>query len=123
MSGKLPIDRAREAQDAPAIYDEHRERFAQKQAKLANTNDIAEGERPPEDTSRVADAGDIPPARRADDAATAGDARGGQNKGKEARGTSEKRPARKPARKSATTSGTKQAKKQDTKQDKKEAGR
>jgi hypothetical protein len=123
MSGKLPIDRAREAQDAPAIYDEHRERFAQKQAKLANTNDIAEGERPPEDTSRVADAGDIPPARRADDAATAGDARGGQNKGKEARGTSEKRSARKPA----TTSGTKQAKKQDTKQDKKqdkkEAGR
>jgi hypothetical protein len=65
MSGKLPIDRAREAQDAPAIYDEHRERFAQKQAKLANTNDLAEGERKPEDPARVAEPGEVPPARRA----------------------------------------------------------
>jgi hypothetical protein len=48
MSGKLPIDRVREAQDAPAVYDEHRERFAQKQAKLEQTNDLAEAERPPE---------------------------------------------------------------------------
>jgi hypothetical protein len=107
MSGKLPIDRAREAQDAPAIYDEHRERFAQKQAKLANTNDIAEGERPPEDASRVADPGEIPPARRADDAASSRDARGGSNTGKEAPRASEKKRVRKP----------------DTKQGKKEAGR
>jgi len=34
-------------QDAPAIYDEHRERFVEKQAKLEQTNELAEGERPP----------------------------------------------------------------------------
>ncbi|MBA3308288.1 MAG: hypothetical protein H0T04_06340 [Chloroflexi bacterium] len=47
MSGKLPIDRVREAQDAPAIYDEHRERFAQKQAELQETEQLNEGERQP----------------------------------------------------------------------------
>ncbi len=47
MSGKLPIDRVREAQDAPAIYDEHRERFAQKQATLQQTDQVEEGELPP----------------------------------------------------------------------------
>lgn len=47
MSGKLPIDRVREAQDAPAIYDEHRERFAEKQAKLQQTDQVEEGEGPP----------------------------------------------------------------------------
>ena len=50
MSGKLPIDRVREAQDAPAVYDEHRERFARKQAKLEQTNELAEGERVPAST-------------------------------------------------------------------------
>ncbi len=44
---KLPIDRVREAQDAPAIYDEHRERFAQKQAELQETEQLNEGERQP----------------------------------------------------------------------------
>lgn len=34
MSGKLPIDRVREAEDAPRIHDEHRQRFSEKQAKL-----------------------------------------------------------------------------------------
>jgi len=47
VSGKLPIDRVREAQDAPAIYDEHRERFAQKQAELQETEQLNEGERQP----------------------------------------------------------------------------
>ena len=55
MSGKLPIDRVREAQDAPAVYDEHRERFAQKQAKLEQTNERAEGERLPEASDPGAD--------------------------------------------------------------------
>jgi hypothetical protein len=59
MSGKLPIDRVREAQDAPAVYEEHRERFAQKQARLEHTNERAEGERPPEtqDESRQTESG------------------------------------------------------------------
>lgn len=48
MSGKLPIDRVREAQDAPAVYEEHRERFTRKQAALEQTDQLAEGERPPE---------------------------------------------------------------------------
>ena len=47
MSGQLPIDRARENQVAPEIQDEHRERFAEKQAKLARTDDVREGEQPP----------------------------------------------------------------------------
>ena len=53
MSGKLPIDRAREAQDAPAIYDEHRERLTQKQARLERANLPEEGERPPENSGRL----------------------------------------------------------------------
>jgi hypothetical protein len=69
MSGKLPIDRVREAQDAPAIYDEHRERFAQKQAKLEQTNELSEGERPPHQ-SRVADPDEIPPANVPDEPLT-----------------------------------------------------
>jgi hypothetical protein len=48
MSGKLPIDRVREAQDAPAIYDEHRERFAEKQARLEQTDERTEGEARPD---------------------------------------------------------------------------
>jgi hypothetical protein len=47
MSGKLPIDRVREAQDAPKIYDEHRERFAQRQAELRDADDPVAGARPP----------------------------------------------------------------------------
>lgn len=47
MTGKLPIDRLREATDAPRIHDEHREKFTQKQATLEQTNDLAEGEREP----------------------------------------------------------------------------
>ena len=58
MSGKLPIDRVREAQDAPALYDEHRERFAQKQAKLEQTNELAEGERVPESPGPADDEGE-----------------------------------------------------------------
>ncbi len=55
MSGKLPIDRVREAQDAPAIYDEHRERFAQKQAELQETEPVEEGERQPAEEAEVAE--------------------------------------------------------------------
>lgn len=48
MPGKLPIDRVREAQDAPKIYDEHRERFAERQAALrdADADDRVAGARP-----------------------------------------------------------------------------
>ncbi|MGE3270717.1 MAG: hypothetical protein AB7P40_18330 [Chloroflexota bacterium] len=34
MSGKLPIDRVRSAEQAPRILDEHRQRYAEDQAKL-----------------------------------------------------------------------------------------
>ena len=46
MPGKLPIDRVRESQDAPKIYDEHRERFAQRQAELRDADDPVAGARP-----------------------------------------------------------------------------
>jgi hypothetical protein len=46
MAGKLPIDRVREAQDAPRIYDEHRERFAEHQAELRDADDPVAGARP-----------------------------------------------------------------------------
>jgi hypothetical protein len=46
MAGKLPIDRVREAQDAPKIYDEHRERFSQHQAELRDADDPVAGARP-----------------------------------------------------------------------------
>ncbi|CAN5564538.1 hypothetical protein BH20CHL7_BH20CHL7_00770 [soil metagenome] len=46
MPGKLPIDRVREAQDAPKIYDEHRERFSQRQAELRDADDPVAGARP-----------------------------------------------------------------------------
>ncbi|MEX1171974.1 MAG: hypothetical protein WEG56_05105 [Chloroflexota bacterium] len=46
MPGKLPIDRVREAQDAPKIYDEHRERFSQRQAELRDADDRVAGARP-----------------------------------------------------------------------------
>lgn len=47
MSGKLPIDRVREAQDAPATCDEHRERFAQERAALQETHQVPEAQPPP----------------------------------------------------------------------------
>ena len=47
MSGKLPIDRVREAQDARQIYDEHRERLSEHRARLEQTDERAEGERRP----------------------------------------------------------------------------
>ncbi|CAN5601451.1 hypothetical protein BH23CHL8_BH23CHL8_13900 [soil metagenome] len=46
MPGKLPIDRVREAQDAPKVYDEHRERFASHQAELRDADDPVSGARP-----------------------------------------------------------------------------
>lgn len=46
MSGKLPIDRVNEAEDAPKIYDEHRERFAEQQARLRDADDPVAGARP-----------------------------------------------------------------------------
>jgi hypothetical protein len=46
MPGKLPIDRVREAQDAPKVYDEHRERFASHQAGLRESEDPISGARP-----------------------------------------------------------------------------
>jgi hypothetical protein len=47
MSGQLPIDRARERQDAPKIYDEHRERFAEHEAARREADDPVSGARPP----------------------------------------------------------------------------
>ena len=34
MSGRPPIDRVREAEDAPRIYEEHKQRFTERQARL-----------------------------------------------------------------------------------------
>jgi hypothetical protein len=51
MSGKLPIDRVREARDAPEIYEDNRERLTQKEAKLDQTDELAEGEQSPEPTA------------------------------------------------------------------------
>lgn len=46
MAGKLPIDRVREARDAPKVYDEHRERFTSHQAGLREADDPVSGGRP-----------------------------------------------------------------------------
>jgi hypothetical protein len=43
-----PIDRIRELRDDPAIHEEHQRRFAEKQAKLEQTDDPSEGELQPE---------------------------------------------------------------------------
>jgi len=40
MSGKLPIDRARAGEDAPRIYEDHKQRFTEKQAKLRDGSSI-----------------------------------------------------------------------------------
>lgn len=34
MPGKLPIDRVRAAEDAPRVYEDHKQRLTEKQAKL-----------------------------------------------------------------------------------------
>lgn len=47
MSGKLPIDRVREARKAPKIYVEHSERLAQQEAELRDADDPVAGARPP----------------------------------------------------------------------------
>jgi len=54
MSGKLPIDRVRDARDAPQTYDSHRERFAEKEATLrdAGVDDPVAGARPPDATDQ-----------------------------------------------------------------------
>jgi hypothetical protein len=46
MSGKLPIDRVREARKAPRIFVEHSERLAQQEAELRDANDPITGARP-----------------------------------------------------------------------------
>lgn len=47
MSGKLPIDRVREARKAPKIFVEHSERLAQQEAELRDADDPVAGARPP----------------------------------------------------------------------------
>ena len=37
MSGKLPIDRVREAEDAPRIYERDKRRYSEEQAALRRT--------------------------------------------------------------------------------------
>lgn len=46
MPKPLPIDRVRESRDAPKIYDEHRERFAEREAALRDADDPVAGARP-----------------------------------------------------------------------------
>jgi hypothetical protein len=53
MPGKLPIDRVREGEDAPRVYEDHKQRFSEKQAKLR-----AMGSTPSDD--RHVPAGDAP---------------------------------------------------------------
>ena len=40
MSGQRPIDRVREAEDPPRIYDQERQRFADKQAQLRENSRV-----------------------------------------------------------------------------------
>jgi len=47
MSGKLPIDRVREARKAPKIFVEHSERLAQQEAELRDADAPVAGARPP----------------------------------------------------------------------------
>jgi len=46
MSGKLPIDRVREARKAPKIYLEDSERLAKQEAELRDADDPVAGARP-----------------------------------------------------------------------------
>ncbi|MEX2182862.1 MAG: hypothetical protein WEC14_00280 [Chloroflexota bacterium] len=70
MPGKLPIDRVREAKDAPKVYDEHRERFSQRQAELrdADADDPVAGARPAATTPAPADSDKDDDRDRSDDA-------------------------------------------------------
>ena len=57
MSGKLPIDRARAGEDAPRIYEDHKQRFTEKQAKLRDLSSIPADDQniPSEDASKDGD--------------------------------------------------------------------
>jgi hypothetical protein len=59
MSGKLPIDRVREARKAPRIFVEHSERLAQQEAELRDADDPVAGARP-RASDVVADSADEP---------------------------------------------------------------
>lgn len=57
MSGKLPIDRAREGENAPRIYEDNKRRFTEKQAKLRDLSSIPADNQnvPSEDASKDGD--------------------------------------------------------------------
>ena len=59
MPGKLPIDRVRAAEDAPRIYEDHKQRFTEKQAKLRTGAGVA-GVAPAEDADTGAGAAATP---------------------------------------------------------------
>lgn len=61
MPGKLPIDRVRAGEDAPRIYEDHKQRFTEKQAKL-RTGDAGAGVAPTEDADTSAGASTTPAA-------------------------------------------------------------
>ena len=44
----MPIDRVREARDAPKVYEGPRKALTEKLARLEQTHDLAEGEKRPE---------------------------------------------------------------------------
>jgi hypothetical protein len=46
MSGKIPSDRVNERQDVPQTYEQNRERLAQTDAALRETEDPISGARP-----------------------------------------------------------------------------
>ena len=59
MPGKLPIDRVRAAEDAPRIYEDHKQRFTEKHAKL-RTGNASAGDAPPEAVDASAGASTTP---------------------------------------------------------------
>jgi len=62
MPGKLPIDRVRAAEDAPRIYEDHKQRFTEKQAKLRASEAPPESDTPPTHADASADASATPVA-------------------------------------------------------------
>ncbi len=55
MSGKLPIDRVREAHDAPRVYERDKQQYTEEQARLREgarahqpDTELAEGEEQPD---------------------------------------------------------------------------